>query len=112
MQVDHLVPTYWNSDDEKCKANNVIRGTDEIENLMPACRLCNRWKGEYSLDLFRDLLSQHIDLLVRNVPGAKVASHFDLLRFNTGVDSKPVIVFYFEKIAFKNSHVRVTGAKS
>ena len=40
MQVDHMVP----------KASG---GTDEIENLMPACRLCNHYKRANSLEWFR-----------------------------------------------------------
>ena len=44
MQVDHMVPL----------ANG---GTDDFENLMPSCRLCNHYKRAERLEYFRKAIS-------------------------------------------------------
>lgn len=58
MQVDHLLPTYWNWSDEECLTNKVIRGTDNYENLMPSCRRCNKWKTDLDIEVLRDKIKQ------------------------------------------------------
>lgn len=45
MQVDHLIPK---------RAN----GTDDIENLMPSCRMCNHYKRASSLEVFRKMIEE------------------------------------------------------
>lgn len=40
MQVDHMIP-------------KAFGGTDDMENLMPACRLCNHYKRAERLEYFR-----------------------------------------------------------
>ena len=44
FQVDHLHPRY-------------LGGTDEMENLVPACRICNHYKKTFSVEQFREQLS-------------------------------------------------------
>lgn len=44
MQVDHLIP----------QRNG---GTDNIDNLMPSCRICNHYKRAESLETFRTWIS-------------------------------------------------------
>ena len=49
MQVDHFQPLRaWGIEDA---------GTDDLDNLMPACRMCNHYKRANSLETFR----QYID---------------------------------------------------
>lgn len=56
MQIDHLVPLYRNDSDEQLNKWGKIRGTDEIENLMPSCQSCNHYKSTFSLEEFREQL--------------------------------------------------------
>lgn len=45
MQVDHFRPLRaWDTEDA---------GTDDISNLMPACRMCNHYKRANSIETFR-----------------------------------------------------------
>ncbi len=47
MQVDHFQPLRaWGIEDA---------GTDDLDNLMPACRMCNHYKRANSLETFRAL---------------------------------------------------------
>lgn len=48
MQVDHLHPLKKG-------------GTDELENLMPACRSCNHYKESFTLEQFRDRIGKTIN---------------------------------------------------
>ena len=41
MQVDHVASVY------------LYNGTNDIDNLMTSCRMCNFYKSTYSLDDFR-----------------------------------------------------------
>lgn len=64
MQVDHLVPLQRNYSNElindwRSKGYNVSpKGTDDVSNLMPSCRMCNFRKGMGSLEHFREELRQ------------------------------------------------------
>lgn len=44
MQVDHVKP----------KARG---GTDDLDNLLPACRSCNHYKRDMNLEVFRNYIS-------------------------------------------------------
>jgi endonuclease I len=52
MQIDHFNP-------------QVFGGSDEMSNLMPACRECNNYKYNYSLEQFRGYLEDVYDSLVK-----------------------------------------------
>ena len=48
MQVDHFVPQRgWNES-----------GSNELPNLMPACRMCNHYKRAHSLETFRSYIAE------------------------------------------------------
>lgn len=50
MQVDHFQPLRaWGIEDA---------GTDELDNLMPACRMCNHYKRANSLETFRRYIEE------------------------------------------------------
>lgn len=60
-------------------------GTDEIDNLVPACGRCNTLKGDGTIEEFR----HHAALLAATMPGftrAQIAwlrhQHFDLRRYD------------------------------
>lgn len=44
FQVDHLHPRY-------------LGGADDLDNLVPACRICNHYKKTFSVDQFREQLA-------------------------------------------------------
>lgn len=45
MQIDHIQSLYWHN------------GSNEIDNLLPACRSCNHYKGSSTLENFRKILN-------------------------------------------------------
>lgn len=50
MQVDHYRPLRaWGIEDA---------GTDDLDNLMPACRMCNHYKRANSLETFRRYIAE------------------------------------------------------
>ena len=50
MQVDHFQPLRaWGIEDT---------GTDDLDNLMPACRMCNHYKRANSLETFRRYIAE------------------------------------------------------
>lgn len=48
MQVDHFHPRRTSQDPS----------VDELENLMPACRMCNHYKRAHSLETFRKYIEE------------------------------------------------------
>lgn len=84
MQVDHFKPKKaWNAEDS---------GTDDIENLMPSCRLCNHYKRAHSLDTFRYYIAE-IPRKLRDNYIYKVG-----LAYGNVIENPKVIEFYFEKV--------------
>lgn len=82
MQVDHVVPLNgWNE-----------QGEDTIENMLPACRSCNRYKSRSTLEGFRKMVEAMPDTLMRDSTTYKNAVRFGLVTPN-----KKPIKFYFEK---------------
>ena len=88
MQVDHIVPKYRNN--EMWHQGEI--GSDEISNLNPSCRMCNFYKGMYSLNRFRENLK---DTLMRNVQrpfNFRLAERYGMVEVKEW-DGK----FYFER---------------
>ena len=79
MQVDHIVP-------------QARGGSDDMENLMPSCRLCNHYKRANSLEGFR--------YAIRKIP-KKLARTSYIYRIGMAYgfydDKDREIEFYFEK---------------
>lgn len=82
MQIDHLVPLEgWNQ-----------HGTNDFENLMPACRRCNHYKRANSLELWRKMIEEIPNKLERDSYIYRVGIDYGL------VEPKPhKVQFYFEK---------------
>ena len=88
MQVDHIVPKYRNN--EMWHQGEI--GSDDISNLNPSCRMCNYYKGMYSIDIFRGNLK---DTLMRNVQrpfNFRLAERYGMVEVKEW-DGK----FYFER---------------
>ena len=78
MQVDHIHPQYRG-------------GKDDMDNLNPACRMCNFRKGTFELEDFRNQITQQAETLCKTFQGRMSLAYGLIERVD-----KP-IVFYFEK---------------
>ena len=66
---------------------------DGLENMLPACGSCNRYKSTYDLETFRKMLSGIPKRLDRDVSTYSIAIRFKMIEEHT----EP-IQFYYEKI--------------
>lgn len=84
--VDHVQPVFrgWEKPPQRA-------GDDSLENLLPACRRCNRWKATMTLEQFRGEIEKQVDRLRRDSSQFRLAEDFGLI----AKDSSPVW-FYFE----------------
>jgi len=79
MQVDHLKSLFKD-------------GTNDINNLLPSCRPCNRRKGTFDIEQFRLEIQNQVSVLNK-----KYATYRNALRFGQIIENCEPIVFYFEK---------------
>ena len=101
MQVDHIIPKeffIWHIKN-KFKVPKFLKHLTEsdvnhIDNLFPACRVCNKWKAAHCLELFRSELKAQPDRLNERSSNYRIAKRYGMV-FEV-ID--PDIVFYFEKI--------------
>lgn len=79
MQVEHIKPQR-------------VGGTDDIENLIPTCRLCNHYKRGNDLDSFRNWLLGGLIDRIRKIYIVRVAEKYGMVTFHEWNKE-----FYFEK---------------
>ena len=77
MQVDHIEP-------------QVYGGTDELSNLMPACRDCNNYKNCWTIEQFREYVSEVYNFLSKSAK-FRVAERLGVFERKSNK-----IKFYFE----------------
>ena len=98
MQVDHIIPKY----NFEHRVRNKWRvpvflshltdlDVDHIDNLMPACRVCNKWKSAYDLELFRKEIEEQIDRLNKYSANFRLAKKYGLI-----TERPTTIKFFFE----------------
>lgn len=80
MQVDHLIPVWSQS------------GSSELENLMPACRMCNYYKDTFTLDKFKE----NLETLHKRL--AKTFIYRLALKYGLIQENQKHIKFYFEEL--------------
>ncbi len=78
MQVDHVISVYGKY------------GSNDLDNLMPTCRMCNFYKSTYSLDDFRKNLETLHERL------QKTFIYRLALKYGLVVEIKKEVIFYFE----------------
>ncbi len=87
MQVDHFKPQRaWNAENA---------GTDDISNLMPACRMCNHYKRANTLETFRRYIEE-IPRKLRENYIYKVG-----IVYGNIIENEKPIEFYFEKMEIR-----------
>lgn len=93
MQVDHLYPVYLNAyRQDFSPSKESVDELNTITNLMPACRMCNFYKGTQTVDQFKkSLLSTLLPNAIRPFQ-FRLAEKYGLVEVH--VHS---IQFYFEK---------------
>lgn len=84
MQADHVVSLYGHG------------GADEPDNMLPACRSCNHYKGSSTLENFRKNIERFTQVLMRDSVTYKNA-----VRFGQVVPNSHKVVFYFEKLGIE-----------
>lgn len=85
MHVDHKKPIFRGHHG----VNPDLRGTEEIDNLMPACKPCNLWKSTMTIDEFRQVIAAQIERLRLRSANFRMAERYQLV----SVIDAPVIFF-------------------
>lgn len=83
MQVDHVESLYWHG------------GVDEIENYLPACRVCNFYKSTMGIEKFRHQLQTLTERL------QKIFIYRLACKYGIVEERHEPIVFYFETLKIK-----------
>ena len=86
-QADHLIPIRRNGDGTCLNPEH-----DVIENLMPACVICNKNKHSFTLDFWRKQLEDSNRKLREYVANYRLA-----LMFGQVQETEQPIIFHFEK---------------
>ena len=95
MQVDHIKSVYLHNDYHKDMTEEEL---NQIDNLMPACRMCNFYKSEGDIEHLRKRLT---DTLMNNI--RKSFDYRLALKYNLIKENIHPIVFYFEQqVIFKD----------
>jgi predicted restriction endonuclease len=89
MQVDHFISQFHFK--FKMAEKYTDKELDDINNLMPSCRVCNKWKSCHSVEQFRFEIEEQLARLNEYSSNFRFAKKYGL------VEEKPQsILFYFE----------------
>lgn len=98
MQVDHIIAQYNFDHYVRNKwrmpvflSHLTVTDVDHIDNLMPACRVCNKWKSAYDLETFRKEIEEQIDRLNKYSANFRLAKKYGLI-----TERPTTIKFFFE----------------
>ena len=95
MQVDHIIPQRNYSEKYKCliSEGSLVReyGVDDIQNLFPACRMCNSWKNTFSVEDFRIEVEAQVQRARKYSRNYRMAEKYGMVAVK-----KEQITFYFE----------------
>ena len=98
MQVDHIIPIAYSCYGPRDKAEEVRKMFEDesinaIDNLMPACRACNFYKGINDIERFRNRIKSELDHTCRQSFQTRLAMQYGMIKYIPWDG-----VFYFEKI--------------
>ena len=91
FHVDHVKPIYRGLPDDYREKRADIVGKDEIDNMVPSCPRCNRWKATLQLEKFREEISEQVNRLRRNSAPFRLAEDYGLVR-----ETNNSVIFWFE----------------
>lgn len=85
----------FHADHVRCLRNfeHVDESIDTVDNMLPACSSCNRYKSTYDLETFRKMLSGIPKRLARDSSTYNIA-----LRFGMIEEHHDPVRFYFERL--------------
>lgn len=99
MQVDHIIPQaeYMWFIKNQHKIPEYLKhltevDVDHIDNLLPACRVCNKWKNTFGIEMFRQEVFEQVKRCNDYSSNYRMAKRYGLIEETI----KP-IVFYFER---------------
>lgn len=98
MQINHIIPIYRGWADLQLERFKLERGTDELINLNPSCRVCNKWKSTWTIEQFRNEIQQQIKRLNERSAGFRIAKTYGLIQ-----EIKREVKFHFENIKQSNN---------
>lgn len=103
MQVDHIRAHWHGMSEEQASRNKIEKGSHDLDNLNPSCRRCNKWKGTFSIEQFREQVALQVARLKRDSNQFRMALDYGLI-----VETKSPIVFWFERFheRYRNSEQR------
>jgi len=98
MQVDHIVPKEMFRQGycgvfmtPEFLSHLTILDTNHYDNLYPACRVCNNWKSQHSLERFRSELSEQVNRLNSYSSNYRIAKKYGQIS-----ETVSPIRFFFE----------------
>lgn len=87
MQVDHIIAK------QRLSYHHLLNEhIDELSNLNPSCRSCNKFKDTYTIEMFREQIKGQIKKFRSYHPTFNLAERFGLFTCNEYIEVK----FYFE----------------
>ena len=89
-QVDHVVPV------ERKNGEYTGKGTDDIDNLLPSCPSCNKYKSSLDLEDFREQVEHTYYTVLTGTKTISIAERYGIVERH-----KIPVQFYFEKIGIK-----------
>lgn len=89
MEIDHIIPKYHIEESYV----EVEYDKDDIINLNPACKSCNRYKETFTVEKFREQIRSIPEKLAKYRWIFRIALAYDIITIK---DKK--VTFYFEKL--------------
>lgn len=94
FQVDHVI-AYWHtmSEAEYLRHFKKPKPSNYIDNFLPSCARCNKWKSTFTVEQFRQEIELQVQRLNAYHSNYRMALDYGLIKETI----KPV-VFYFETL--------------
>lgn len=89
MQVDHIISVYRNELHKELSEKELY----DINNLLPACRKCNFYKSDMTIEKFRNSLTKVMMPNLQKTFQFKLAINYGLI-----CETHKPIKFYFERL--------------